>query len=110
MGDLRLTLRQDITALARPASVGKPELVEFAKQGVDVKSIDAISGTLANMDVVISCLTLLQFNEEMNLIEASSKANVGRYIPSFWGPACEPRGVMMIREMVSSGRRKISST
>lgn len=73
-------------------------------------SIDAISGTLANMDVVISCLTLLQFNEEMNLIEASSKANVDRYIPSFWGPACEPRGVMMIREMVSSGRRKISST
>ncbi|KAJ5019713.1 Isoflavone reductase-like protein [Colletotrichum sp. SAR 10_99] len=44
------------------------------------------------MDVVISCLTLLQFNEEMNLIEASSKANVARYIPSFWGPACEPRG------------------
>ncbi|KAF4913285.1 Isoflavone reductase-like protein [Colletotrichum viniferum] len=74
----------DITALARPASVGKPELVEFAKQGVDVKSIeldgsiDAISGTLANMDVVISWLTLLQFNEEMNLIEASSKANVER--------------------------------
>ncbi|KAJ0339230.1 hypothetical protein COL154_012514 [Colletotrichum chrysophilum] len=51
------------------------------------------------MDVVISCLTLLQFTEEINLIEASSKANVGRYIPSFWGPACAPRGIMMIREM-----------
>ncbi|KAK2774807.1 isoflavone reductase family protein [Colletotrichum kahawae] len=95
----------EITALARPASVGKAELIEFSKQGVAVKaveldgSIDTISGTLANMDVVISCLTLLQFKQEMNLIEASSKANVGRYIPSFWGPACEPRGVMMIREM-----------
>ncbi|KAF5519642.1 Isoflavone reductase-like protein [Colletotrichum aenigma] len=105
----------DITALARPASVGKPELVEFAKQGVDVESveldgsIDAISGTLANMDVVISCLTLLQFNEEMNLIEASSKANVDRYIPSFWGPACEPRGVMMIREMKEDFLDRIKS-
>ncbi|EQB44115.1 isoflavone reductase [Colletotrichum gloeosporioides Cg-14] len=97
--------RFEITVLVRPASIGKPELVEFAKQGVAVKSvdldgsIDAISGTLANMDVVISCLTLLQFNEEMNLIEASSNANVGRFIPSFWGPACAPRGIMMIREM-----------
>ncbi|KAF5492500.1 Isoflavone reductase-like protein [Colletotrichum siamense] len=105
----------DITALARPASVGKPELVEFAKQGVAVKSveldgsIDAISGTLANMDVVISCLTLLQFNEEMNLIEASSKANVARYIPSFWGPACEPRGVMSIREMKEDFLDRIKS-
>ncbi|KAJ0278956.1 hypothetical protein CBS470a_009506 [Colletotrichum nupharicola] len=76
----------DITALARPASVGKPELIEFAKQGVAVQSveldgsIEAISGTLTNMDVVISCLTLLQFNEEMNLIEASSKANVEEFL------------------------------
>ncbi|KAI8297343.1 Isoflavone reductase-like protein [Colletotrichum sp. SAR11_240] len=61
------------------------------------------------MDVVISCLTLLQFNEEMNLIEASSKANVGRYIPSFWGPACEPRGVMMIREMKEDFLDRIKS-
>ncbi|KAF4834280.1 Isoflavone reductase-like protein [Colletotrichum tropicale] len=105
----------EITALVRPASVGKPQLVEFARQGVAVKSveldgsIDAISGTLANMDVVISCLTLFQFTEEMNLIEASSKANVGRYIPSFWGPACEPRGVMMMREMKEDFLDRIKS-
>ncbi|KAK1656501.1 hypothetical protein BDP81DRAFT_364641 [Colletotrichum phormii] len=94
----------EVTALSRPNSVGKPELIDFAKRGVTVKaveldgSIEAISGVVANVDVVISCLTLFSFQEEMNLIEASSKANVGRYIPSFWGPACAPRGVMMLRD------------
>ncbi|KAK1458205.1 isoflavone reductase family protein [Colletotrichum melonis] len=94
----------EVTALARPSSIKKPELVEFAKQGVHVKAIEldgpteAISGVLTNMDVVISCLTLFTFQEEMNLIEASSKVNVGRYIPSFWGPICAPRGVMMLRD------------
>ncbi|UQC83831.1 uncharacterized protein CLUP02_09327 [Colletotrichum lupini] len=94
----------DVTALARPSSIKKPELLEFAKRGVHVKAIEldgpteAISGVLTNMDVVISCLTLFTFQEKMNLIEASSKVNVGRYIPSFWGPVCAPRGVMMLRD------------
>ncbi|KAI3546450.1 isoflavone reductase family protein [Colletotrichum abscissum] len=94
----------EVTALARPSSIKKPELVEFAKRGVHVKAIEldgpteAISRVLTNMDVVISCLTLFTFQEEMNLIEASSKVNVGRYIPSFWGPVCAPRGVMMLRD------------
>ncbi|KAK1700865.1 hypothetical protein BDP55DRAFT_688882 [Colletotrichum godetiae] len=72
-----------VTALSRPTSVEKPELIDFAKRGVTVKaveldgSIEAISGVLVNVDVVISCLTLFSFQEEMNLIEASSKANVG---------------------------------
>ncbi|KAK7455636.1 isoflavone reductase [Colletotrichum acutatum] len=94
----------EVTALSRPTSIKKPELIDFTKRGVDVKAIEldgpteAISGVLTNMDVVISCLTLFTFQEEMNLIEASSKANVGRYIPSFWGPACAPRGVMMLRD------------
>ncbi|KXH34641.1 isoflavone reductase [Colletotrichum nymphaeae SA-01] len=94
----------EVTALSRPTSIKKPELIDFTKRGVDVKAIEldgpieAISGVLTHMDVVISCLTLFTFQEEMNLIEASSKAKVGRYIPSFWGPACAPRGVMMLRD------------
>jgi len=36
----------------------------------------------------------------MALIEASSQAKVQRYVPSFFGPACPPRGVMKLREAV----------
>lgn len=64
-------------------------------------SIDALAQELVGMDVVISCMTLLSLKEEMNLIDAASKADVGRYVPSFFGPCCPPRKVMLAREMVS---------
>ncbi|KAI3532382.1 isoflavone reductase family protein [Colletotrichum filicis] len=80
----------EVTALARPSSIKKPELVEFAKRGVHVKAIEldgpteAISEVLTNMDVVISCLTLFTFQEEMNLIEASSKVNKQEFVDRIW--------------------------
>ncbi|OTA94710.1 hypothetical protein M434DRAFT_253549 [Hypoxylon sp. CO27-5] len=95
----------EVTALARPVSVGKPEYVNIAARGVIVKPVelggssDAIVEVLTGMDVVISCMTLLQFKEEISLVEAASKAGVGRYVPSFFGPCCPPRGVMLAREM-----------
>ncbi|KAI1131415.1 NAD(P)-binding protein [Nemania abortiva] len=95
----------EVTALARPASVGKHEYVEFAKRGVIIKPVelvqpsDVLTQALAGMDVVISCMTLNQLKEEMALIAAASEAGVGRYVPSWFGPCCPPRGVMLAREM-----------
>ena len=95
-----------MVALARPVSAGKREYVEFSERGVIVKSIaldgpsDALVQALDGMDVVISCLTLIQFQEEVALITAASKAGVGRYVPSFFGPCCPPRGAMLLRDMV----------
>jgi hypothetical protein len=101
------TLSQGITALVRAASVDKPVVVEYSRRGVNVKTVDLstvsddLVEALIGMDVVIDCMTLSQTKEEIVLIEASSKAKVGRFVPSLWGPACPPRGVMFLREKVS---------
>jgi hypothetical protein len=82
-------------------------VVEYSRRGVTVRAVDLskvsddVVEALTGMDVVIDCMTFLQATEEIVLIEASSKAKVGRYIPSFWGPVCPPRGVMFLRERVS---------
>ncbi|KAH7385409.1 hypothetical protein DE146DRAFT_204456 [Phaeosphaeria sp. MPI-PUGE-AT-0046c] len=95
----------EVLALVRQASVDKQAVVDFAQRGVIVKTIDLSEATdtivplLIGLDVVVCCLTLLQAKEETALIEACSKAKVGRYVPSFFGPVCPSRGVMMLREM-----------
>ncbi|KAL2888886.1 isoflavone reductase [Ceratocystis lukuohia] len=94
----------EVTALARPASVGKREYVELAERGVIITPVelcesDELVQALTGQDVVIECMTLNQLEQEKALVNASSKAGVGRYVPSFFGPCCPPRGVMLAREM-----------
>ncbi|CAG9984505.1 unnamed protein product [Clonostachys byssicola] len=95
----------EVTALARPPSLGKQVFVEYSQQGVIVKSVEldgpagVVAQNLAGIDVVISCLTLRQMKEEMTLVTAAHEAGVSRYVPSFFGPVCPPRGVMLAREM-----------
>jgi len=68
-----------VTALARLASIDKPEYVAFANRGVIVKPIeldgpsDILVQALTGMDVVISTMALLQLREETALIEAAHK-------------------------------------
>ncbi|KAH7386317.1 hypothetical protein BKA64DRAFT_680697 [Cadophora sp. MPI-SDFR-AT-0126] len=94
----------EVIALARPESVGKQVLVDFSERGAIVKSVDltevtaTVVGVLTGMDVVIACLTLAQYQEQMILIEASSRAKVKRYVPGFFAPPCPPRGVSSLRE------------
>ncbi|KAH8704636.1 hypothetical protein GQ44DRAFT_716493 [Phaeosphaeriaceae sp. PMI808] len=94
----------EVSALVRPASVGKQAVVDYAQRGVIVKTVDlsevtdAVVQALVGFDVVICCLTLVQAKEEITLIEACSKAKVGRYLPSFFGPVCPAHGVLMMRE------------
>lgn len=95
-----------MTALARHESARKPEYTELAERGAIVLPIDIsepsdeLIQALTGKDVVISCMTLRQLKEEMALIDAASIAGVGRYVPSFFGPCCPPRGVMFLREKV----------
>lgn len=95
-----------MTALIRPASAGKDEFAQLAERGAVVKPLDlsgpldAVIQALTGMDVVISCLTLRALQEEMALVDAASIARVGRYVPSFFGPCCPPRGVMSLRDRV----------
>lgn len=93
-----------LTAFARAESLKKDEYLRLRDRGVSVLPIDlrgptaAVVELLKGFDVVISCMTLLSYEDERTLIKAASMANVGRYVPSFFGPCCPPRGVMGARE------------
>ncbi|KIL85895.1 hypothetical protein FAVG1_10864 [Fusarium avenaceum] len=94
----------NLTALARPASIDKPEYRELEDRGVKIAPVDASSvsdeliSLLSGVDVVITCLIWTDMDAMKNIAIACQKAGVGRFIPSFWGPVCPPRGVMKLRE------------
>jgi hypothetical protein len=101
-----LTKPKQVFALVRTSSLTKPLLTSFTSRGAtivstDFSSTDALVPSVTGMHVVISCLTMLQRTEEIALIEASSRVKVGRYVPSWFGPVCPPRGVMRLRDAVS---------
>ncbi|SPJ78642.1 related to isoflavone reductase homolog P3 [Fusarium torulosum] len=103
-GILAFPDRFNLTALARPASIDKPEYRELKNRGVKIAPVDVSSvsdeliSLLSGVDVVITCLILTDMDAMKNIAIACQKAGVGRFIPSFWGPVCPPRGVMKIRE------------
>jgi uncharacterized protein YbjT (DUF2867 family) len=90
----------------RPASVRKQAVLTYAQRGVTLKTVelsevtDALVQALIGLDVVICCLTIQQAKEESILVQACSAANVGRYVPGFFGPVCPAYGVMKMREIV----------
>ena len=94
----------EVTALVRPESASKPVYEDLAKRGVAIKTValkdvKAITPLLAGVDVVISCLTILQKAEEEALIDASHAAGVGRFVPSFFA-AVYPRGdILPVRDV-----------
>ncbi|RGP66704.1 isoflavone reductase [Fusarium sporotrichioides] len=103
--------RFQVTALGRRASVHKDVYHDFVKrgaivEGVDFQDIDALTAILQGADTVIACLTIDQAVVQDTLIEASYKAGVGRFVPSFFATSC-PRGVMPIRDMKEASLDKI---
>lgn len=104
------SIPQEVFALTRLASTNKPILGDFSTRGatvkpVDYSSMDNLVAVLTGMHVVISTLTLLHQKEQLDIIEACSKAKVQRFVPSFFGPACPPRGVMGVRDAVRKAPR-----
>ncbi|KAM0324906.1 hypothetical protein ACHAQA_007872 [Verticillium albo-atrum] len=93
----------EVVALARQSSLEKPELLQLAELGATLRavdldgSVDSVAKLLADVDIVISTLTLLQLPQELKLISAAKQAGVGRYVPSFFGPV-SPVGAMFLRE------------
>ncbi|CAF3569534.1 unnamed protein product [Fusarium graminearum] len=93
----------DITALVRPSSLKKPNVMELQGKGVNIMSFnindpeDHLAAQLKGIEVFIaSCLL-----DETILANAAKKAGVKRYIPCFFATVM-PRGVQKSRDNVSS--------
>lgn len=94
----------EVIALARPESVTKDIYQDLGQRGASVKSVDfsnieALTHLLMGTDIVISCVSMAQKEVQDALIDASSKAGVGRFVPSFFATCCPPRGVMQARDV-----------
>jgi uncharacterized protein YbjT (DUF2867 family) len=94
----------DATVLGRPESLSKHIYNDLAKRGATVTAADftdigGLTSVLEGVSAVICCVTLEQVGVQEALLEASKKAGVARFIPSFWATICPPRGVMQIRAM-----------
>ncbi|KAF0635208.1 hypothetical protein FPSE5266_12219 [Fusarium pseudograminearum] len=91
--------RFDITALVRPSSLKKPNVIELQGKGVSIMSFsindpeDHLVDQLKGIEVLIVCCLL----DEIVLASVAKKAGVKRYIPCFYA-AVMPRGVQSLRD------------
>lgn len=96
---------QSVTSLTRITSVANSANQQLAAKGVHIVGYD-LSGLLEDLvrilepiDVLISCITWEQLDQQIPWIEAAKIAGVKRFVPSEWvGPA--PRGVIDIKDKV----------
>ncbi|VUC26703.1 unnamed protein product [Clonostachys rosea] len=93
-----------VTALVRPSSVEKPQVQDIKEKGANVIGIDLdtplneLVKSLQGQQIVISCVIPFASDLEIKLADAAKAAGVERFIPSFFGPVCPPKGVLVLRE------------
>ncbi|KAM0228308.1 hypothetical protein ACHAPO_010852 [Fusarium lateritium] len=91
--------RFDITALVRPSSLKKPNVIELKGKGVSILSFslddpeDHLATQLKGIDVLVVCCLL----DDTMLANAAKKAGVERYVPCFYATVM-PRGVQTLRD------------
>ncbi|CCF44437.1 isoflavone reductase [Colletotrichum higginsianum] len=94
----------DITALVRPTSLKKPEVLDLEKRGVKIAAADLggpedeITNQLMGIDVVISTILASELKYEIPLANAAKKAGVKRFVPCFFGPVMPARGMLWFRD------------
>lgn len=101
------TVGQSITAFVREASIEKPEVQRLKKEGIEVTSIDLEAShdelvqKLKSQDIVISCIIPVETKPQIALADACKAANVKRFVPSAFGPATPPEGVLILKDIVA---------
>lgn len=103
-----------VTAFARTSSASGAVYKDFAARGAEIKGVDyadkaGLVAALKGVDIVLSCIQLDKADVQNALIEASHKAGVGRFVPSFWATVCPPRGVMELRGVKEDSLDKIKA-
>ncbi|CAG9942723.1 unnamed protein product [Clonostachys rosea f. rosea IK726] len=95
----------EVTALCRPASEDKPEFQRLRNHGVKVVTLDLqapheeLVAALVGQDTVICCIIPFVPETQIALANAAKEAKIKRFVPSAFGPACPPTGVLVLREI-----------
>lgn len=102
----RLTdLVKSITALVRPQSIKKTDVVDIRNRGVRTVAVDLggsqndLVQALQGAHILIVCLPPGDTSQQLKLIDAASKAGVKRFVPNAWAVIAPPNDIM-IRDWV----------
>ncbi|KAI8723030.1 NmrA domain-containing protein [Fusarium sp. LHS14.1] len=99
------TPKFEVTALTRPSSLQKPQVLELAEKGVDIVSADLagseeeLEKVLTGIEVVISTIYGASVTAEIPLINAAKAVGVQRYVPCFFATVAPPTGALRLREL-----------
>jgi uncharacterized protein YbjT (DUF2867 family) len=102
-----LTVQKEITALIRPSSLGKASVQELRQKGVNAVAADLtwpevkLAEVLHGIDVVISAIDAANLLSQIPLANASKAAGVRRFVPCSFATAAPPKGVIILRDLVS---------
>ncbi|KAJ4226229.1 hypothetical protein NW759_004814 [Fusarium solani] len=99
------TPKFEVTALTRPSSLQKPQVLELAKKGVNIVAADLagseeeLKKALMGIEVVISTIYGASVTAEIPLINAAKAIGVQRYVPCFFATVAPPTGALRLREL-----------
>ncbi|KAL3298134.1 Isoflavone reductase-like protein P3 [Colletotrichum asianum] len=95
----------DITALTRPSSLQKPEVLDLQTKVIHIVAADlegpedALTEVLKGTDVMISAINAGNLMAQIPLINAFKAAGVKRFIPCFFATRVPPKGVLKLRDI-----------
>ncbi|RSM18139.1 hypothetical protein CDV31_003061 [Fusarium ambrosium] len=99
------TPKFELTALTRPSSLQKPQVLELAEKGVNVIAADLagseeeLKKALTGIEIVISTIYGGSVTAEIPLINAAKAVGVQRYVPCFFATVAPPTGALRLREL-----------
>ncbi|KAF2236177.1 NAD(P)-binding protein [Viridothelium virens] len=94
----------DIKLLVRKASLEKPAVKEFEKQGLEIRvgnpadGAEALVPIMKDVHTVISTIDALSQSTQLPLVQAAKQAGVKRFVPCAFITVCPPGGIMWIRD------------
>ncbi|KAH6989633.1 hypothetical protein BKA56DRAFT_476271 [Ilyonectria sp. MPI-CAGE-AT-0026] len=97
-------LKYEITALTRPASLQKPEVLELGTRGVSVVAADLagpeedLVKLLTGIDTVIAAVDASGFTDQIPLANAAKSAGVKRFVPCFFATVAPSGGILKLRD------------
>ncbi|KAJ4149060.1 hypothetical protein NW754_000496 [Fusarium falciforme] len=99
------TPKFEVTALTRPSSLQKPQVLELAEKGVNIVAADLtgseeeLKKALTGIEAVISTIYGASVTAEIPLINAAKAIGVQRYVPCFFATVAPPTGALRLREL-----------
>ncbi|KAB2109987.1 hypothetical protein AG0111_0g2202 [Alternaria gaisen] len=99
-------IKFEVTALVRPSSLEKPDVVDLKLKGINIQAADLdaseekLGQQLQGQDVVIAAISIPATMRQMSLANAVKVAGVKRFVPCFFAPVATPKGLVDLRDKV----------